>query len=151
MLPRGIRNNNPGNIRDFQDWVGEADFYDRTPAQVGESEFVVFSRPWYGIRAIVRILQNYQAAYYLTTIGSMLDRYAPKSENDTARYAEFVSAHVGVGPNFPIDINDPEICRKMVEAIIKFENGYNPYSWEIDAGMILAGVDPESTHHVRPA
>src|SRR3569623_742027 len=56
MTPRGIRNNNPGNIRWGEDWRGLV-----APAQRTDPDFCQFVAPVYGIRAIGKILLTYQA------------------------------------------------------------------------------------------
>ena len=53
---RGVRNNNPGNIRVGDDWVGLAKSDEMTAWQAKEQEFCVFSEPKYGIRAMCKIL-----------------------------------------------------------------------------------------------
>ena len=47
--PRGIRNNNPGNIRIGDDWKGLAKADEMTTWQAKEQDFCVFSDPKYGI------------------------------------------------------------------------------------------------------
>lgn len=130
---RGIRNNNPGNIRDTgAAWVG------RTGS---DGAFVTFDTPANGIRALAVLLRNYQRNYHLDTVSAILARYAPASENNTAAYVAHVAGLMGVGANQRIDLGDPVTLQNLVSAIITHENGVNPYDGAtIAAGVLAAGV-----------
>lgn len=116
---RGIRNNNPGNIRHGDKWKG-------MKQNQTDKSFIQFSMPEYGIRAIAIILKNYQSRYGLDTIKKIISRWAPSSENDTESYIRTVSGIVGVGPDEKINVSDNLI--DLVKAIIYQENGEQPYS-----------------------
>jgi hypothetical protein len=126
---RGLRNNNPGNIRkSATNWQGQA------PAQT-DSAFVQFVSPEYGIRALAKILTSYMGRG-LNTIASIISTYAPASENDTAAYINAVSAQTGLAPTAPL--TTAEIAA-LVPAIIHHENGVNPYPPELIArGVAMA-------------
>lgn len=135
MASRGIRNHNPGNLRDTAaPWEGVAGT---------DGAFEIFKAPWWGIRALAKTLLTYQRKYDLRTIGELIHRWAPPSENDTDSYITHVSEHVGVPRNSRIDLEDYGTLRKLVEVIIEHENGEQPYTWEIKTGLILAGVEPK--------
>ena len=136
-LPRGIRNHNPGNLRRSADpWQGLA-------ATQTDAEFFQFASAKWGIRALARTLIAYQDKVGLRNIKQMIGRWAPPVENDTGVYVRVVAAAVGVGPEERIDVHDYAILRPLVLAIIKHENGQQPYTdAEIDAGLVLAGVEP---------
>lgn len=140
MIPRGIRNNNPGNIRIGNAWHGEQEYGLRTEEQKREKTFEVFVCATYGIRSIAKLLKNYQKKYRLMTIYGIIERYAPSTENRTDEYAEHVASIVGIDKGQYIDVTNPESMRKMLSGIILHENGIQPYSWEIEDGMLLAGV-----------
>lgn len=142
MTPRGIRNNNPGNIRAGAAWEGLATPQEMTPKQRQEKEFAVFKSPWWGVRALARLLLNYREHHGLSTIAGIIERYAPSSENNVDAYVEHVCRLTGFSKYQSIDVREPETMRALVDAIIQHENGVNPYSWEIDTGLILAGVEP---------
>ncbi len=127
---RGIRNNNPGNIRS-----GSADWEGMSPTQ-SDPSFVQFTSPEYGIRAMAVILNTYMNNYGLDTVSSIINRWAPPSENDTAAYISDVAGQMGVDPNQPLDQSN---MPALVSAIITHENGFNPYtSAQIDQGVALA-------------
>lgn len=132
QVPRGLRNANPGNIRlSSVAWQGEA-------ATQSDKDFVVFSAPEWGIRAMAKILLNYQAKG-LVTVRQMIGRWAPTSENDTASYVAHVAAAMGVGPDDPVYLHDLYELGQMVRAIITHENGVQPYPPEmINKGVGLA-------------
>ncbi len=95
--PRGIRNNNPLNIRLSNDkWQGQV-----LPQRgSGEGAFCVFSSMEYGWRAAFRILCNtYYNKYRLRTIRAIVSRWAPNNENNTAAYIRHVSDYTGIGPD----------------------------------------------------
>jgi hypothetical protein len=123
LVARGIRNNNPGNIRISGDkWQG------LSTVQTDKS-FFQFVSPEYGIRALVKILLTYRKTYGLTSISEIINRWAPSSENDTQAYIARVSDHVKIDPYLNLDFNKDLFL--LVEAIIKHENGVQPYSADI--------------------
>lgn len=139
--PRGIRNNNPGNLESGSNWQGLAKASEYTQDQQAETRFAVFTHPKYGIRALVKILHTYQSKYQLRTIHAILSRYAPSSENNTMAYALAVADHVDVGVNDQVDLKNPTVIKRVVEAIIKHENGMQPYPADVvDDGISLAGM-----------
>lgn len=120
MLPRGIRNSNPGNIRHSRTmWQGES-------AQQFDPQFVTFEAPVWGLRAIVKIMRTY-AGRGLRTIRQIVTRWAPPSENDTEAYIESVCANVGAGPDVEIDVGNADVLVAIVKAIVWHENGIQPY------------------------
>ena len=145
-MSRGIRNNNPGNIKDFGiPWEGLAADHERTPEQQKESTFCVFRGPHWGIRAMAIILRNYQKKHNLRTINQMMNRWAPKSDsNPIYQYTNYVAEKVGVGQNVSIDVDDFDTMLKLVRAITRFENGEDPYDCEYHTGLILAGIEPRT-------
>lgn len=129
MIARGIRNNNPGNVRHGESWQGMA------PTQT-DSAFIQFQSPEWGIRAIVKILQTYQK-HGLTTIAQIISRWAPNTENDTPAYIKNVAWQCGVSPDDPIVLSD--CMPTLIEAIIQQENGQQPYTVaEIEKAIALA-------------
>ena len=133
---RGIRNNNPGNIRRSDDkWQGLA-------ANQPDSEFFTFQNPIYGIRAIARLLINYQDNNSLSTIREFINRWAPSVENNTDAYVSSVAKRSGFDPDQTIDVHQHEYLKPLVLAIILHENGVQPYANDqIDKALVLAGVE----------
>lgn len=131
ITPRGIRNNNPGNIRrSGSKWQGMA-------ATQTDTAFVQFVAPEYGIRALAKLLTNYYTRDGLNTVRAIISKYAPSNENDTSAYAEAVSRALGVNPDTVISV--PQHLTALVEAIIKHENGQQPYQIaQIHTGVNMA-------------
>lgn len=132
--PRGIRNNNPGNIRHSPtQWLGQS-------AEQPDAAFVRFDDARHGIRALYKILRTYQVKHRLGSIAAIINRWAPPAENDTAAYVRAVAAACGVEPTKVINIvSDQALAEKLVAAIIQHENGQQPYSAaEIRAAIELA-------------
>ena len=130
IATRGERNNNPGNIdRSTIRWEG------MSADQSSDDRFIVFQTPQFGIRALAKILLNYQDVHHLDTIRQIIDRWAPPSENDSGAYVTDVAADVGVGPDDKIDLNDAAILTKLVTAIIRHENGRVIYSETMISGV----------------
>lgn len=139
--PRGIRNNNPGNIEysAATKWQG----LDNPPVEP-EGRFARFKDAVYGIRAIARLIITYGDKYDCDTVRKIISRWAPSHENNTSAYVRAICAAVGVTPDETINVHEYAILRPMVEAIIKHENGQQPYSAaQIDKALVLAGVEPE--------
>ncbi|VVS90782.1 structural protein [Desulfoluna spongiiphila] len=116
---RGIRNNNPGNIRHGDNWDGLAKVQP-------DPAFCLFKTPEYGIRAMARVLTNYQRRHGIKTVRGIITRWAPPKENDTAAYVDHVAQVVGVDPDQPLVVT--EVLPRLIPVIIKHENGQMPYS-----------------------
>jgi len=132
--PRGVRNNNPGNI-DFNPrnaWQGQLGL----EVGVDKPRFARFDHPENGIRALGKLLINYRGKDGLPGVGGKgidtvletINRWAPSTENDTQAYAAAVAKRIGVRTADPINIKDSATLRGMVVSIIIHENGSNPYA-----------------------
>ena len=132
--PRGIRNNNPGNIRHDANWHGlNPDGRKIDPA------FCVFTDSIYGIRALAKVLVNYKKIHGLNTVRQIISRYAPPNENQTTAYIQSVAKQLGVYPDTIIDIEERGVLTVFIKAVIRMENGIQPYSDEtIQQGIELA-------------
>ncbi|MCC4600297.1 structural protein P5 [Xanthomonas melonis] len=137
--PRGVRNNNPGNIdRTSTVWQGE----DRSASALArESRFAVFDTPEYGFRALVKTLLTYQRKHGLRTVRGIINRWAPPVENDTGAYARQVATALGVDVDQRINVEAPATAFQLAKAIAKHENGGNFWGdaviWD---GVELAGI-----------
>lgn len=128
--PRGLRNNNPGNIRETTGslWNGQTGT---------DGQFAIFGAPEYGIRAMSKLLMNYQALYGIDTVRGLINRWAPPNENDTGAYVGHVAESLGVHPDQTIEV--AEHLPGLVAVITRHENGVQPYSDElINTGVAMA-------------
>lgn len=115
--PRGIRNNNPGNIIKGKTlWRGMAQDQD-------DPRFVVFSAPVWGLRALMKTLLTYYRRHGLDTVHSIVNRWAPPHENATDHYAEHVALKLKVHRTALLRVDDPAILVKLAQAIVLHENG----------------------------
>lgn len=137
-VPRGIRNNNPGNLRRTSDpWQG------LTPKQA-DRDFFTFKTDIYGIRALARTLIAYQDEHRLRTIRQIISRWAPANENNTGAYIDAVAKRTGFDADRPLDMHRFEQIKSVLEAIIWHENGLQPYTdAQLIKALVLAGVEPE--------
>lgn len=130
---RGLRNNNPGNIdrRAGTTWRGAS------ADQSGDSRFVVFDAPEWGVRAMARVLKTYMGRG-VDSVRGIINTWAPPSENDTGAYVASVAGSLGVSPDAALD---EASLPALIAAIIQHENGVQPYSWDV----IARGVALEKT------
>jgi hypothetical protein len=116
---RGIRNNNPGNLVTTKDvWEGMAEVQN-------DERFVVFKEAKYGIRAMAKVLRSYKKLHGIKTVPGVIRRWAPPSENNTIHYINSVVQHTGISGD--IDLDDHHTLFRMIDAIIRYENGQQPY------------------------
>lgn len=126
--PRGVANNNPGNLRaSGERWQGQTG---------SDGQFVTFDTPEAGIRALARTLLTYQQ-HGINTVEGIVNRWAPPTENDTAAYVRTVAGAIGLEPTTPLDLHDAQTLQQLATAIIHHENGRQPYS----ESVIRAGVE----------
>lgn len=128
MVSRGIRNNNPLNIRHGEQWEG------MSPEQE-DTSFVSFISPEYGVRAATKILQSYRRKG-INTVEGVVSRWAPPSENDTEEYINFVCGKTGFTSDEVIDLEGVATIIALLKAMITMENGSQPYH----DGVFVNGV-----------
>ena len=148
-LPRGIRNNNPGNVEhnSRNKWLGLAD-----PASDGR--YCRFAHPQFGIRAMLWVLLTYQTKYRLKTIKQLIERYAPRQDkNATDEYIDHVAKKSGLRSNEVISLREFKTAVAVVTAMIEFENGMQPYPSaliETAVGLVITTDDENSVGTVKP-
>jgi len=128
-LPRGLRNNNPLNIRHNSDtFQGEIKGTD--------TAFKTFSCMPYGYRAAFVILHTYLQRGE-NTIAKIVSRWSPPIENDTAKYIEFVEKYSGIPRHRELTTADGADYILIVSAMSFMENGKNADISEVKAGFNL--------------
>lgn len=119
-VPRGERNNNPGNIRavDGVRWVG----------QIGTDDkgFVIFDTIENGYRAAGIVALNYHYKHGIDTLREFGLRWAPPDDNDGDRdYGVRLARMLGVSPDEPYRFWDDQAkLSKLLSAISINENGF---------------------------
>ena len=117
LKTRGIRNDNPLNIRHGKSqWVG------MRKAQTDRA-FVQFIERKYGYRAAFILLRNYIRGGH-NTIRKIIARWAPPSDgNNTQAYICFVSTTTGIDANLVVDFNDKDVMVNIVRSMAQMECG----------------------------
>ena len=146
--PRGIRNNNPGNI-DYDPKVK----WQNLAEPPTDGRFCRFQTPPDGIRALCRVLITYQDKRLaadgskIDTAREIVERWAPPVENDTSSYVQAVRKSMGMTgeeTEGEIDVHRYDHMKPLVKAIIRHENGQQPYTdAQIDKGLLMAGIVPD--------
>ncbi|YP_009949118.1 internal virion protein with endolysin domain [Enterobacter phage EcpYZU01] len=137
MASRGVRNNNPGNIRKSKDqWEG---------ATGDDGEFVTFDSPESGARAMAKNLMSYGRQGY-DSIEKILNRYAPPSENDTQSYIDSIVAATGIPATQSLDLNDPDTLVTLSQAMSFHETGhrYDPSVFQQGVSRATNGITPKT-------
>ena len=129
MKPRGLRNNNPLNIRHNADvFQGEIKGEDKA--------FKTFSSMPYGYRAAFVTLATYLSRGW-NTIEKIIAKWAPSSENNTQGYIANVEKWSGVPRNKELTAADGAEYIMIVAAMSYVENGKNADFSEVKAGFKL--------------
>lgn len=146
--PRGIRNNNPLNIK-----RGETAWRGLSSAQ-RDDVYCTFDLPEDGIRAAAKILQTYQERHGIAMLAGVIQRWAPPADgNDTSAYITAVEIWADIDANAALDLSDYDTAYALLRAMCRFENGkppedrdpawYPPAVWE--KGLRMAGLAPNKT------
>lgn len=115
-VPRGIRNNNPLNIRIGNVWLGEV----RNPTDPDFEQFVSME---FGLRAAFVLLRRYINHYKRQTIAAIISAWAPANENQTQKYIDHVSVQMGIAPDVLVRFEDAGTMIHLVDAMAYHECG----------------------------
>lgn len=126
--PRGIRNNNPGNIEDGPFAKSQRGY------KGSDGRFAVFDTPDSGAAAQGSLLRSY-GARGINNVEGIVNRWAPPSENDTGGYVQFVAQRLGVDPKAQLDLSDERVLSRLQQAMADKENG--------EGGSLAAMSDAE--------
>ena len=139
MKPRGIRNNNPLNIRHSADqWQG-------VRQEQTDKSFVQFMSMAYGYRAAWKTLQSYYNRFCQQskafTVRNIIHRWAPPNENDTQAYIRTVVQLSGIGEEEnllpPKDVNSYIRLSGLLAAMACMECGLS--NKKVDNEAIFKG------------
>jgi hypothetical protein len=129
-MARGLRNNNPLNIRHNPDtFVGEVEGADKS--------FKTFKDRAHGYRAAFVMLHTYLVKYRRDTIEKIVRAWAPPSENDTESYIANVEKRSGVSRDKVLTAKSGEDYIKIVAAMSFSENGRKAVMKEVEDGFNL--------------
>lgn len=141
-LPRGIRNNNPGNIkRGSSAWKGKIPFIQST-----DTTFEQFTTVEYGIRAMMVLVSNYYNKNGLKTVSAIIKKWAPSGAENPhqTNYINHVVKKIpikGLTATTPINVNDKYILCELVLAMCEFENGISALHGSLTDKNFLDGYD----------
>lgn len=132
VSPRGIRNNNPGNLEYNAgiNWVGQAG--------ADSGGYLIFDTAEHGARALGHDLSTAISEGY-NTIASLITHYAPPSENDTAAYVRAVAAWGELEEGSSIQVGD---APWIAAAVATQENGAGP--WTAPNGLQYSATDVQA-------
>ena len=116
IIPRGIRNNNPLNIRIGNVWLGEG----RDPTDPNFEQFISMV---YGVRAGFVLIRRYIRHYHRTTIPQVIAAWAPSNENNTTAYIDKVCQVSGIERDVQLKYEDEDQMVALVDAMILVECG----------------------------
>lgn len=127
---RGLRNNNPLNIRHgYSRWTGRA-------KNQTDPDFVCFITLSMGYRAAWKLLYSYmlrlRAKDERYTLANILNRWAPPTENDTQAYLWNVIKLTGYKIGGQQNLPAPDTCqgkaifKEIIAAMTCVENGITP-------------------------
>lgn len=130
-IPRGIRNNNPLNIRIGNVWLGEREH----PTDLWFEEFVTMA---YGLRAAFVILRRYIRHYHIDTVAGIVHRWSPDGGEKEKYYIDTVCQRTQLTPDQPIKYEDRETMVNLVAAMAFVECGQNIAREQIERGYTIA-------------
>lgn len=147
--PRGIRNNNPGNI----DFRGQSGAMLERPG----GRFARFETAYDGLKALSRQLMRYfegkTTGKPLQTLNDIISTWAPGNENNTGAYIAQLSKVMGVAPDAILNLKDPQVMSSLMNGIIHHENGRNPYPGELvrmaAGGSTSHSIQQETTINIH--
>ena len=114
-MTRGIRNNNPLNIRRVAGTIWKGSLAEQT-----DREFVQFVTMEWGLRAAFCLLNTYRRKYQAVCVEDIITRWAPPSENATSEYIRAVCRLTGFGGKERLTEKD---WPRLVAAMARIESG----------------------------
>lgn len=113
---RSWRNNNPGNLRHGA--------FTKRHGAIGEAGgFAVFPSAETGLLALTRLLQV--PRYQSLTLSLAINRFAPKTENNTENYINFIIRHTNITAETQLSTLTPAQLTRLAATIQQME-GYRP-------------------------
>ena len=132
MLPRGLRNNNPLNIR------RTANLWQGLSKEQNDPDFFQFESMAWGYRAAFVVLRTYRNRYGINTVERIVRRWASEKDgNDTEYYIRKVTVLTGLERTQIVDDQDPRTMMNLVAAMSRVENGVPARQVEVCKGWKL--------------
>lgn len=142
--PRGIRNNNPGNLN----FVGQ----EGATREGGEGgRFAVFESMQHGVAALYKQLQLYFKRG-INTLSSIVKTYAPASDNNNVdAYISALTKATGKGANEVLNSGDTATMARLMKGIVDHENGKGYISSSDIMGGIQLGAGSSASRNMPAA
>ena len=133
-VPRGIRNNNPLNIKKGSKWLGLSETQT-------DPVFCQFQTMQFGVRAAFYLLRKYISGYFgltqkFNTIELIIRRWAPETENNVQAYINAVCKTSGIPRNQKLAFGQKKLLVAIVDGMIRVECGQ-----PIDVKIIESAYD----------
>lgn len=120
ILPRGVRNRNPGNLRYKMEWGWKG------VVGVDDKQFAIFESAEWGLYHFGKQLERYKKRG-IDTLAKIIPVYAPKSDNnDEAAYIRSVETQTGIDKNTVLDLHNRIVMEKLMRAFTRHEQGMPP-------------------------
>lgn len=143
--PRGVRNNNEGNLKD-------GPFARSQPGYIGsDGTFAKFATPEAGRAVQEKLLAGAYVGQGFTTVNSIVDKYLGKGDSENspasrANYKAYVARQLGIDPNQPISQND---VPRLAQAMREFENGgASATTRRASPGFSTPGKPPKADYRI---
>ena len=119
-------NHNPGNLTRLkgQKWEGETNTPPVLLATGRSTRFAPFVSDYYGLRAMLLNLKNGYFSKGRNTIKSIIEKYAPANENNTANYIKKLERAMQIDSTAKLDTTDKATIYKLMKEICKIESGF---------------------------
>ena len=135
MMTRGLRNNNPGNIR-----LGSFKYRGEV-ARSSDRAFRQFESMAWGYRAMFVLLHTYALRYQCRTLRDYISRYAPPSENNTEAYIRRVAYATHLTDRDELNTLSKPMMVQVVAAMSEVENGVAADIDDVNDGWELFYAD----------
>jgi hypothetical protein len=133
---RGLRNNNPANLKLTSiAWQGKIPNSENKDT---DKTFEQFKELKYGIRAMFKDLIN-DISKGKNTVKKLISEFAPPSENDTKSYIKKVCSSIGVAENDKITKVNRSFLLLLARAILTVELG--KHNKEVTDADLNEGID----------
>lgn len=118
---RGMRQNNPMNLRSWQGYPQKGGFAQFPNMQTGLEKGAIQLRR-YGARGI-------------DNLSDIVSTFAPPNENNTPKYIKDLSKLTGFAPDAKLDLNNPQVLQKLITGKSQLETGFRPSETQAAAAV----------------
>jgi len=117
--------------------------------------FQSFATPELGVQATAHLLQTYQDRHGVNTLRSIINRWAPPFENNTAKLIADAVQQTGFGADQPLNLHDATTLSAVAAAMIRNEVGVRGPSRDmvnnVISGLTIAGASAPANTQVASA